>query len=99
MRLSSEVEVGELKEEKKSGDLQRVTIEIFDDIYRLKTDDPETLKKSAQMVNATMRLMSKNTRTFIGSRLAVLSALKIAEDYLQLKKDYDELLALLEENK
>jgi len=33
------------------------------------------------------------------SRIAVLAALKIAEDYMQLKKDYDELLALLDENK
>ena len=40
-----------------------------------------------------------NTRTFAGSRIAVLAALKIAEDYYQLKKDYDELLQLLDENK
>jgi len=33
------------------------------------------------------------------SRIAVLAALKIAEDYMQLKKDCDELLALLDENK
>lgn len=88
-----------MKEDKKSGDLQSVTIEIFGDIYKLKTDDFESLKKSAQMVDATMKSMAQHMHSFAGSRIAVLSALQIAEDYLQLKKDYDELLALLEEHK
>ncbi|MBQ7630444.1 MAG: cell division protein ZapA, partial [Selenomonadaceae bacterium] len=51
------------------------------------------------MVDSTMRSIAQNTHTFAGNRLAVLTALKIAENYLQLKKDYDELLELLNENK
>ncbi len=65
----------------------------------MKTDDPEGLEKIVQMVNFTMKSISQNTRTFAGSRIAVMAALKIAEDYMQLKKDYDELLALLKDNK
>ena len=86
-------------ETKKLGEPQRVEVEINGDIYRLKTDDPEGLAKIVQIVDSTMKSIAQNTRTFAGNRIAVLSALKIAEDYLQLKKDYDELLALLEENK
>jgi len=84
---------------KKIGEPQRVEVEINGEIFRLKTDDPEGLAKIVQIVDSTMKNIAQNTRTFAGSRIAVLTALKIAEDYLQLKKDYDELLALLEEAK
>lgn len=86
-------------DEKKSGGTQRVEVEIYGEVYRLKTDDPDGLNRIVQMVDSTMKSIAQNTRTFAGSRIAVLSALKIAEDYMQLKKDYDELLALLDENK
>lgn len=88
-----------MPEEKKVGEMKRVTVEIFDETYHLKTDDPEGLEKIVQMVNFTMKSISQNTRTFAGSRIGVMAALKIAEDYMQLKKDYDELLALLKDNK
>ncbi|MBQ7198193.1 MAG: cell division protein ZapA [Selenomonadaceae bacterium] len=83
----------------KLGEPRRVEVEINGEIYRLKTDDPEGLAKIVQMVDSTMRSIAQNTHTFAGNRIAVLSALKIAESYLQLKKDYDELLELLNENK
>ena len=86
-------------DEKNSGGMQRVEVEIYGEVYRLKTDNPDNFKKVVQMVDSTMKSIAQNTRTFAGSRIAVLSALKIAEDYMQLKKDYDELLALLDENK
>ena len=86
-------------DERKPGGVQRVEVEIYGEIYKLKTDDPEGMKRLVQMVDSTMKSISQNTRTFAGSRIAVLAALKIAEDYMQLKKDYDELLALLDENK
>lgn len=88
-----------MTEEKKPGQAQRVEVEIFGEIYRLRTDDPDGLAKLVQMVDSTMKSIAQSTRTLAGSRVAVLSALKIAEDYLQLKKDYDELLELLDENK
>ena len=86
-------------DEKTSSGMQRVEVEINGEVYRLKTDNPDNLKKVVQMVDSTMKSIAVNARTFASSRIAVLSALKIAEDYMQLKKDYDELLALLDENK
>ena len=88
-----------MPEEKQVGEMKRVTVEINGDVYHLKTDDPESLEKIVQMVNFTMKAISQNTRTFSGARIGVMAALRIAEDYMQLKKDYDELLALLNENK
>lgn len=82
-----------------NGGSERIEVEIFGEVYRLRTDDREGLKKIVQMVDSTMKSIAQNTRSFAGSRIAVLAALKLAEDYYQLKKDYDELLELLDENK
>lgn len=82
-----------------AGGYERVEVEIFGEMYRLRTDDRESLKKIVNMVDSSMKIIAQNTRSFAGSRIAVLAALKIAEDYYQLKRDYDELLELLDENK
>jgi len=87
------------KDDKSLGQMRRVEVEIFGEVYRLRTEDPDGLAKLVRMVDSTMKSISQSTRTFAGSRVAVLAALKIAEDYVQLKKDYDELLHLLDENK
>ena len=88
-----------MKDEKPVGEMRRVEVEIFGEVYRLRTEDPDGLSKLVRMVDSTMKTIAQNTRTFAGSRIAVLAALKIAEDYVQLKKDYDELIQLLDENK
>ncbi len=87
------------RDSKNAGGAQRVQIEIFGDIYRLRTDDEEGLRRIAKVVDSTMRSMAQNARTLATARLGVLAALKIAEDYYQLKRDYDELLAILDEHK
>ncbi len=78
---------------------ERVEVEIFGEIYRLRTDDKEGLKEIVKTVDTTMKELAKSTRSFAGSRIAVLAALKIAQDAYQLRKDYNELLELLDENK
>ncbi len=88
-----------MPEIKKVVEMKRVTVEINGDVYHLRTDDPEGLEKIVQMVNFHMKAISQTTRSFSNSRLGVLAALRIAEDYMQLKKDYDELLTLLNESK
>ena len=88
-----------MKDNKTSGDMKRVEFEIFGEVYRLRTEDPDGLAQLVRMVDSTMKQISQSTRSFAGSRVAVLAALKIAEDYVQLKKDYDEILKMLDENK
>ena len=78
---------------------ERVEVEINGEIYRLRTDDKAGLKEIVKMVDTTMKTIAQTTKNFAGGRLAVLTALKLAEDYYQLKKDYNELLELLDENK
>ena len=88
-----------MNDAKPAGEMKRVEVEIFGEVYRLRTEDPDGLAKLVRMVDSTMKTIAQNTRSFAGSRIAVLAALKIAEDYQQLKRDYDELLQLLDENK
>ena len=65
---------------------QRVVVEIFGESYPLRTDDPARLKKLAGSV-----------KSFDGTKIAVLTALQLADEYDKLKQDYDELVELLDE--
>ena len=76
----------------------RVTVEIFGDTYPIKSDnDPEYVRMLADMVDKRMKNVAKRTRTFQGTRISVMVALEIADEYCRLKKDYDDMVALLEE--
>ena len=90
-------------EAKKDGKLaaeapQKIVVEIFGESYRLKTDnDPEYLRELAKMVDEKMKVISDKTRSFTGSRIGVLAAMEFADEYCQLKKDYDELMKLFDD--
>ena len=55
------------------------------------------MKMLAAAVDKKMKTMSRAVRSFDDRKIAVLTALQIAEEYYQLKKDYDELVELLDE--
>ena len=77
---------------------QRVSVEIFGDTYPLKTtEDPAYVQMLANMIDKRMKDVAKRTRTIQGARISVLAALEIADEYLKLKQDYDDLMKLLEE--
>ena len=76
----------------------RVIVDIFGERYPLRSsDDIEYVTKLAAFVDENMRLAAKKTNSFSGNKISVLAAIQIADEYFKLKKDYDELLALLEE--
>lgn len=86
--------VGETMEKKK------VVVEIFGETYPLKSDESaDYMRRLAKLVDDNMRDVAKRTRSFSGTKIGVLAALQIADEYCKLKKDYDELLSLLEEPK
>ena len=77
---------------------KKVNVEIFGDTYPFRTDgDPGELKKLAAFVDQHMQLASKRTRSLDTRKIAVLSALELADEYFKLKKDYDELVEMLED--
>ena len=79
---------------------KKVVVEIFGEVYPLKSDEPaDYVRQLAKLVDDNMRDVAKKTRSFSGTKSGVLAARQLAEEYYKLKKDYDELLALLEEPK
>jgi len=66
-----------------------VRVEIFDQAYNLRGSDAEYILKLAEYVDAKMRAVSEQTHTVDTSRLAVLAALNIADEYHLLKRNQD----------
>ena len=75
---------------------KKVIVDIFGEKFSLKTDqDPEYLKKLAAVVDKEMRAASRQVNNLSGARVGALAALKLADEYFQLKKDFDELTELV----
>lgn len=76
---------------------KKVDVEIFGEIYSLKTDeDSEYVRKVAAAVDSSMREIAQKTHSFSSGRISVFAALDLADKYFQMKKDYEELLKLVD---
>jgi len=51
--------------------------------------DPEYIQKLAQFLDARMRSVAERTRTVDSLRVAVLTALNLADEYHQLQSKYE----------
>ncbi len=63
-----------------------VRVEIFDQGYNLRGTDPDYILKLAEYVDSKMRAVAEQTHTVDSSRLAVLAALNIADEYHLLRR-------------
>ena len=63
-----------------------VRVEIFDQGYNLRGTDADYILKLAEYVDSKMRAVAEQTHTVDSSRLAVLAALNIADEYHMLKR-------------
>ena len=70
-------------------DASSVRVEIFDQSYNLRGTDPDYILKLADYVDTKMRALAEQTKTVDSVRLAVLTALNIADEYHLLKKKTD----------
>jgi len=66
-----------------------VRVEIFDQAYNLRGSDPDYILKLAEYVDSKMRAVAEATNTVDTSRLAVLAALNIADEYHLIKKNQE----------
>ena len=67
-----------------------IRVEIYDQEYHIKGDlDPEYIQKLAKYLDAQMRSIAGRTRTVDSLRVAVLTALNIADENNQLKAKYE----------
>jgi cell division protein ZapA len=59
------------------------TVRIYDQAYHLTGQDPDHIRRLAELVDAKMRAVSAQGRTVDSLRVAVLAALNLADELLQ----------------
>jgi cell division protein ZapA len=66
-----------------------VRVEIFDQAYSLRGTDPEYIHRLADYVDTKIRLVAQQASTVDSTRLAILAALNIADEFLTIKRKYE----------
>jgi cell division protein ZapA len=70
-------------------DAQAITVDIYDQTYRLRGNDRAYVERLAALVDGKMRAVAAHGRTADSLRVAVLAALNIADELLRLQDKYD----------
>ena len=81
----------------------KVTVEIFGEAYTLKGDmEAETVRKIAATVDQRMRQLARSNSRLSVAKVAVLTALNLADDLMRAQDEVNRLrreLALLREKR
>ncbi|MBM6749275.1 cell division protein ZapA [Megamonas rupellensis] len=80
----------------------KVTVEIWGVKYPLrytKDSDINDIQEAAKIVDENIRLIAKQNQYLPPDRVAILTALQLAEQLIRLKKDYNEFWDILDENR
>lgn len=70
---------------------ETVAVDIYDQTYHLRGTDPAYMQALAATVDAKMRAVAAHGGTVDSLRVAVLAALNIADELLQVRERYAEL--------
>jgi cell division protein ZapA len=70
---------------------ETVSVEIYDQVYHLRGTDPAYIEQLAALVDGKMRAVASHGTTVDSLRVAVLSALNIADELLALRERYETL--------
>ncbi len=68
---------------------QAITVDIYDQTYRLRGSDQAYVEKLAALVDMKMRAVAAHGRTADSLRVAVLAALNIADELMRLQERFD----------
>ena len=75
-----------------------IEVEIFGHRYTLKSEFPEEqVKEVAEYVDGKMKEVAQGTKSVDSLHIAILTALNIAQDYLQARGNTEQLLQQIEE--
>jgi cell division protein ZapA len=77
---------------------QFVTVDIYDQTYRLRGQDPAYIQRLAEIVDTKMRAVAAQGKTVDSLRVAVLAALNIADELSALEERYNQLTGSAREN-
>ncbi|MGA8528723.1 MAG: cell division protein ZapA [Acidobacteriaceae bacterium] len=69
-------------------DSQAITVEIYDQTYRLRGSDHAYVERLAALVDGKMRAVASGGRTVDSLRVAVLAALNLADELTRLEERY-----------
>jgi len=87
--------VGEKKEQ-----INKVTVQIFNEEYVVKgSEEPDYIEMLASYVDRRMRMVQQRNVNLSTTKVAVLTALNLADELNKLQEDYDELVKTLEEER
>jgi cell division protein ZapA len=70
---------------------QFVTVDIYDQTYRLRGQDPAYIHQLAEVVDTKMRAVAAQGKSVDSLRVAVLAALNIADELAALEHRYNAL--------
>jgi cell division protein ZapA len=77
---------------------QFVTVDIYDQTYRLRGQDPAYIQHLAELVDTKMRTVAAQGKSVDSLRVAVLAALNIADELASLEQRYNALEGPAKEN-
>lgn len=78
----------------------KISVEVYGESYALKGNlEAERVKIIAALVDAKMREIAKTNAYLSPTKVAVLAALNIADDYLRLENDFNQLVQMVKEVK
>lgn len=78
----------------------KVSVEIFNEDYTVRGDEnPEYIEMLASYVDRRMKMIHQRNPNLSNTKIAVLTALNLADELNKLQEDYDELVKALEDEK
>lgn len=78
----------------------KVTVEIYGESYAIKGDaEIERIERVAALIDDKMRRTARSNPQLSTTKIAVLAALNIADEFLRLEQDYRQLVEMLKEGK
>ncbi len=84
----------------KRNQVNKVTVSIFNEDYIVRGDEkPDYIEMLASYVDRRMRMVQQRNVNLSTSKVAVLTALNLADELNKLQEDYDELVKTLEEER
>lgn len=85
-----------MKQQKEKKGKTKLSVTIFDENYVIKGEaEQDYIEKVATYVNQKMEQIAEKNSMLSAKQVAVLVALNLADEYLRLRQDYDELIKVL----
>lgn len=80
--------------------VSKVSVEIFNEDYTVRGEEnPEYIEMLASYVDRRMKMISQRNHNLTTTKIAVLTALNLADELNKLQEDYDELVKALDAEK